>query len=197
MLRTRILSLLPAALASVLFTLGCLGTLHSNGDAERIAGAAEGAIPLPLRETRPHWFLRQETGWVGAHRMRFGGEGDDEGFAFVRVALFTDPASATSALARITPEYMRSLWEDRVGALPRLVAFPVTIPGDEVMIAEYPLRASPVGDDPDMELIVQVIALRVGRVIVVIESIGTPRESLAPVAASLVAAARAFGAAAP
>lgn len=193
----RSLSLVLLALTPALLSIACLGTLQRNQDAEAISDAAEGAWRLPLRETRPHWFLRQEPGWLGAHRMRFGGEGDDEGFAFVRIAVFTDAAAAGSALARITPEYMHALWHSRMDALPRAVSFPVTIPGDHVIVTEYPLRPSPTDEEQVQELIVQLIALRAGRVVLVIESIGTPREDLAPVADRLVRAARGLGASAP
>jgi hypothetical protein len=188
----RLILLALAALAPSFLSTGCLGTLHHSRDAEEISGAAADVLPTPLRETRPHWFLRQEAGWLGAHRTRFGGEGDDEGFTIVRVALFTDAAAASAALARITPQYMHALWHSRMALLPQPVSFPVAISGDEVSVAEYPLRLSP-GEERTEELIVQVVSLRAGRAVLVVESIGVPREGLAPVVDRLVRAAHRAG----
>lgn len=193
------LRLLPLTLmlAPAILALGCLGTLQRSEEAAGIAGVAAGALRLPIQESRPHWFLRQEAGWLGAHRIRFGGRAEDEGLTVVRAAVFTDESSASAALARITPAYTYALWHSRMEAPPRTVPFPVSIPGDEVRITEYQPRLSPEETEQGLQLSVQLISLRAGRVVVVIESIGVPREKLAPVTERLVEAARALGASEP
>lgn len=186
----RAMAILGAALALAL--TGCLGTLRHERDAERVAQAAGTALELPAHDARPHWLLRQEPGWLGAHRVAFGGREMDRASTVVRTAVFADAAAASAALARLTPVYAHTLWPRRMREEPRVVAYPFAIPGDEVRTMEYPLRTAP-EDDPGEELIVQLVALRTGRTVAVIESIGVPAEELPPVAAALVAAAQAQG----
>jgi hypothetical protein len=195
MTRHRAIALAPVLIA--LISIGCLGTLQRSPDAAGIAESAGAALPLPVRESQPHWFLRQQDGWEAAHRTRYGGEGDDEGFTIIRVALFTGVQTASAAFARMTPQYAYTLWPSRMASVPYPVTFPVTIPGDEVSITEYPLLISPGEPQPEEELIVQLITIRSGRTVIGIESIGVPREDLAPVANLLVGAARRFEGSAP
>lgn len=166
---------------------GCLDVLAEDQETERIAGAAESALPIPLRSSERHWFMRQQPGSVGAHLDTFGGE-PGEPLTTVRVARFRDIASARAGFAWMTPEHTYRLWGSRMAAVPRAVRYQFTFPGDEVRTLEYRPPLPP--NDPNQGLVVQLISLRAGKFVIVIESIGVPREQLAAVAAALVRAVR-------
>jgi hypothetical protein len=177
---------------AVLITLamllaGCLDVLAEDQETERIAGAAESALPIPLRSSERHWFMRQQSGFVGAHLDTYGGHAG-EPLTTVRVARFRDIATARAGFAWMTPEHAYRLWGSRMAAVPRPVHYQFTLPGDEVRTLEYRPPLPP--NDPNQGLVVQLISLRAGKFVIVIESIGVPREQLPAVAAALVRAVR-------
>jgi len=178
---------LAVLLVLAMLLAGCLDVLADDQETERIAGAAEPALPMPLRSSERHWFLRQQPGFVGAHLATYGGNAG-EALTTVRVARFHDIATARAGFAWITPEHAYRLWGSRMAAPPRTARYPFTFPGDEVRTLEYrpPLPAG----DPDQGLVVQLISLRAGKFVIVIESIGVPQEQLPAVAAALVRAVR-------
>jgi hypothetical protein len=157
--------------------------------AEAVALAPASTLNLPVRDSRPYWLLRRQPGWVGAHKVIFGGAASDRGRTIIRVARFRDEASAKLAAARLTPTYMQRLWPAEMQTAPQPVAFPVPLPDDTVLVTEYGLRLPP-REAPPETVLVQLIVLRVGRIVIVIDSVGVPRAELAPVAEALVRAVR-------
>jgi hypothetical protein len=172
---------------AALLLAGCLDVLAEDHETERIAVAAASALPVPLRSSDRHWFLRQQPGSIGAHLATYGG-GEGEPLTTVRVARFRDIVSARGAFAWLTPEHAFRLWGSRMGAVPRAVRHGFAIPGDEIRTLEYRPPLPPGG--PDLGLTVQLISFRAGKFLIVIESIGVPRDQLSAVAAALVRAAR-------
>lgn len=173
--------------AAALHQGGCLGVLTEDRVAARIAMAAAPALPMPSRDSRPHWLLRQAPGWQGAHRTSYGGAAG-EALTVVRVARFRDIGTAQTAFVHLTADAAYRLWGQRMAAAPAVVRYPFAIPGDAVQTMEYRPRLAP--DAPDQGFIVQLIVLRTGATVIVLESIGVPRDQLPSVAAALVAAAR-------
>jgi len=190
------ISVIPRRLTLLLLTAlafagsACLGTLPGSEDAGTVALAPRDALRLPLRENNPHWLLRQEPGWQEAYWATFGGGYGDRALTTIRVALFADAAHATAGFARLTPAHFYRLWQDRMTGEPRTVTFPTRLPGDQVAITEYTPVGSPEDGSGAPLLAVQLIVVRSGRAVIVIESIGIPREHLAPVTHALVNAAR-------
>ena len=178
---------LAVLLVFAILLAGCLDVLADDQETERIAGAAESALPIPLRSSERHWFLRQQPGFIGAHLATYGGAAG-EALTTVRVARFRDIADARAGFAWMTPEHAYRLWGHRMAAPPRTVRYQFTFPGDEVRTLEY--RPPPPPGDPNLELVVQLIGLRAGKFVIVIESIGVPREQLPAVATALVRAVR-------
>lgn len=173
-----------------LLRAGGLTVLPHDREAARIAEAATLALPVPHRTSRPYWLLRQQPGWLGAHRTDFGGATEDGAVMVIQVARFTDTAAAQAAFAQLTPEYLYQLWRGRMTERPALVSDPVALVGDETMTTEYRPRPSPQEAGPPVPLVVQLILLRTGPTVIVIESLGVPRDHLPPLAAALVSAAQ-------
>ncbi len=169
---------------------GCLGTLRQHPDAASLARAPEDLLDVPNRVDRPSWLLRRKPGWVGAHEVEYGGTASDHARTVIQAVVFVDTATAAEAYARLTPEYLRRLRGERMDALPKTAAPSVPIPADEIAITEYPLKMAPEDPDAGKEMIVQLITLRAGRTVVVIDSIGYSYEDLAPAVAELVRAGR-------
>jgi hypothetical protein len=178
---------LAVLLVLAVLLAGCLDVLADDQETERIAGAAESALPIPLRSSERHWFLRQQPGSVGAHLATYGGDAG-EALATVRVARFHDIATARAGFVWMSPEHAYRLWGSRMAAPPRPARYQFTIPGDEVRTLEYRPPLPP--GDPNQGLVVQLITLRAGKFVIVIESIGVSREQLSAVAAALVRAVR-------
>jgi hypothetical protein len=174
-------------LSAALLLVGCLDVLAEDEATARIADSAATALPMPPRSSESHWFLRQQPDWVGAHLTTYGG-GAAEPLTTVRVARFRSAAAAQAAFAWLTPEHTHRLWGHRMAAPPRIVRYPFTIPGDQVRTTEYRPPMPP--DEPDQGLIVQLITIRTGNVVIVIESIGVAPNHLPAVAAALVRAVR-------
>jgi hypothetical protein len=183
------LGVLLAGLA--LLTAGCLDALERDRVVAGIAEAAAPALPVPLRKSRPYWFLRQEPGWVSAHQAEFGGSADDQALAVIRVARFADIATAQDAFARITPAYLYRLWHSQMIAAPTIVAYPLNVAGVEVETFEYRPRRSPGEIEPT--LTVELIIVRSDRMVIAVESLGVPRDKLRSIVAPLVAAVRDAG----
>jgi hypothetical protein len=169
--------------------VGCLGTLNSDPRAEEIAVVPEAELTLPLHDSHRHWLLRGESGWCGAHEVRFGGNPDDAGIAGVRVAVLRDEEAAIRAYARLTsPAYLYSILRDRMINLPRPVEYPEHLDGDEVAVTEYDVRL-PLVLSPEITLIGQITTVRAGRAVFLIESIGVHPPQLVPAVRELVRAA--------
>lgn len=185
---------LAAALlgAAALLCGGCLGTLRHDPTAEAITLAPRDALDLPLRDSRTYWLLRSQPGWVSAHETKFGGEEDDPGVATIRAVIFRDVAAAAHGFARLTPDYLFLLLRDRMTWRPRPSAYPVLLPGDEVAVTEYGVRLPP-ELAPHVTLTGQITAVRAGRVVLLIESIGVDPEQLVPAVAELTRAAYGVG----
>jgi hypothetical protein len=180
---------LPGVVAAALALLlaGCLGVLTQDPRAARVVESAGPALPAPLRDSRPHWFLRQEDGWLGAHRAVFGGA-PDEPVTIVRVARFRSAEVARAAFERLTPAYAFRLWGRRMAAEPAEVRYPHAFPGDAVRTLDYRPPRAP--DEEDPGLTVQLVILRVDETVIVIESAGVPAEQLPAVARAMIAALR-------
>ncbi|MGD9892574.1 MAG: hypothetical protein AB7R89_19240 [Dehalococcoidia bacterium] len=174
-------------LMAAMLLAGCLDVLAEDHETERIADAAAPALPIPLRSSDRHWFLRQQPGFIGAHLTTYGG-GPGEALTTIRVARFRDVASARAGFARLTPDLFYRLWGSRMAAAPRSVRSRFPFLGDEIRELEYQPPPSP--GSPDLGLTVQLISLRSGTFVLVIESIGVPRDQLPAVAAALVRAVR-------
>jgi hypothetical protein len=174
--------LLLAAVAS-----GCLGTLAADRSAESLALTPSDELALPLHESHSHWLLRGESGWCGAEEVRFGGDPDDPAVATVRSVVLRDHDAAVRGFARLTPAYLHSLLRGRMNAIPRPMAYPEPLDGDDVSVFEYDVRL-PLIYSPDFVLIGQLTAVRAGRAVFLIESIGVPPERLVPAVRELVRA---------
>ena len=174
--------------AAALLWGGCLGTLRHDPAAEAITLAPHEVLDLPLHERRTYWLLRSQPGWVSAHEVKFGGEEGDPGVATIRAAIFRDADAAGRAFARLTPEYLYLLLRDRMSWAPRPFAYPVPLPGDEVAVTEYGVRLPP-ELTPHVTLVGQMTAVRAGRVVILVESIGVPPEQLVPAIEALTEAA--------
>ncbi len=175
--------LVLAALAAC----GCLGVLERDRGAEAIAFAPREPLDLPARESRPYWLLRTEAGWAGAHEVRFGGNLSDPAVAVVRAVRFRDEDAAARAFARLTPAYLYLVFRDRMTWEPRLFDYPEPLPGDAVTVWEYGVRLP--SEQHDAELIGQMTAVRAGRVVLLVESIGVTPDHLVPAVEQLVQAA--------
>ena len=178
---------LAVLLVLAVLVAGCLDVLADDQETERIAGAAESALPVPLRSSERHWFLRQQPGFVGAQLATYGGDAG-EALTTVRVARFRDIATARAGFAWMTPDHAYRLWGNRMAAPPRPARYQFAFTGDEVRTLEYRPPLPP--GDPNQGLVVQLISLRAGKFVIVIESIGVPREQLPAVVAALVRAVR-------
>ena len=151
--------------------------------------APRDVIDLPLHESRPYWLLRSQPGWLSAHEVRYGGDPEDPAVATIRAVRFRDDESAGRAFAHLTPSYLHLLLRDRMTHAPRPFEYPVPLPGDEVAVYEYGVRL-PAEIAREVQLSGQMTAVRAGRVVLLIESIGVPPEQLVPTVESLVNAAR-------
>jgi hypothetical protein len=174
--------LLLAALAA-----GCLGTLAADRSAESLALTPSDELALPLHENHSHWLLRGESGWCGAKEARFGGDPADPAVATVRSVVLRDQDAAARGFARLTPGYLYSLLRGRMSAIPRPMAYPEPLDGDDVSVFEYDVRL-PLIYSPDFVLIGQLTAVRAGRAVFLIESIGVAQERLVPAVRELVRA---------
>ena len=167
---------------------GCLGTVRRDQVAEGIALAPRTVIDLPMQESRPYWLLRSQPGWLGAHEAQFGGGADDPGVATVRAARFRDVESATNAFAHLTADYIHLLLRDRVKSTLSPFPYPAPLPGDEAAVMAYDVRLPP-EVPPDVTIIGQLTAIRAGRVVLFIESIGIPPQQLVSAIAAATSAA--------
>ena len=185
------LLLVPILLAA-LFTGGCLGTLPHDAAAEQIVRAPAAVLALPLHESDRHWLLRGADGWCGAHEVRLGGDPADPAVATIRAVRFEDSADAQRAFARLTPAYLFRVLRDRMVWAPRPRAFPVAARGDEMQVMDYGVRLPP-DIPPEFTLAGQLVALRVGSVVLLVETIGVWPEQLGEALDALVGAATTFG----
>lgn len=171
----------------------CLGALPHDAAMERVASAPRQALALPQYESRPYWLLRAQSGWVSGHEIRFGGDPGDGAIAVVRTVRFRDDATAASAWARLTPDYLNLLLRDRVTWAPRPFAYPGQLAGDQVSTLLYGVRLPPEMAATGMELTGQLTAIRTGRVVLLIESIGVTPDRLIPAVEALTRAAGDMG----
>jgi hypothetical protein len=181
-------------LASVLVSLSalaaaaCLGSLPHEPDADRLVDAVAEPMTLPERESLPHWLLRSAPGWQGAHKRSLGGNAQDGAAAVVRVALFSDAAAAHNAFTMLTPPRLYHVFRHRLAAQPTPVPQPTALAGDEVQAFQYAVRGS--FREPPPDLPVDMVAVRAGRAVLLVDSIGLPPARLqAAVAAFATGAA--------
>ena len=120
---------------------GCLGRLRHDRPTAQLARAPAASLPLPLREMRPHWLLREEPGWVGAHRVRFGGDPTDDDVLVIRAARFRDVATAQTPYARLTPAYCYRVFRHLMRAVV-LVLESIGIPPEQLVPAVAQLSAA-------------------------------------------------------
>lgn len=172
----------------MMLSAGCLGTLRADPAVEAIARVPEAELSLAPREDHRHWFLRGESGWCGAHELRYGGDPSDPAVDTVRAVLFKSDNQAQRAFDRLTPKYLLSLLRGRMNDVPRPTEYPEPIPGDAARVMEYDVRLT-VANSPDITLYGQLTAVRAGRVVILMESIGVPPEQLVPAIREMVRAA--------
>ncbi len=171
---------------------GCLGTLRHDPATQALALTAGTPLDLPLRESRPYWLLRSQPGWISAFEAGFGGEPGDGGIAVVRTVLFRDVSAARRAFGRLTPEYLFLLLGDHMQRRPEPWPYPADLPGDEVTTATYDTLVSP-GEKEPIHITGQLVAVRSGRVVVLIDSVGVQPEQLISTLDTLSRAARGMG----
>lgn len=173
--------------ATVLGT-ACLGTLAADPRAESVAMAPQSEFGLPARDSRRHWLLRGESGWCGGHEVRYGGDPDDGGIASVRVVLFQEIEDAVAAFNRLTPHYLYNMLRGRILDEPQPIVYEQELAGDAVAVHQYEVRL-PLVDAPDATLIGLLTAVRSGRAVILVESIGVQPDHLVPAVRELVRAA--------
>ncbi len=174
-------------LTAVLGT-ACLGTLAADPRAESVAMAPQSEFGLPARDNRRHWLLRGESGWCGGHEVRYGGDPDDGGIASVRVVLFQEIEAAVAAFNRLTPNYLYNMLRGRILDEPQPIDYEQELAGDAVAVHQYEVRL-PLVDAPDATLIGLLTAVRSGRSVILVESIGVQPDHLVPAVRELVRAA--------
>ncbi len=181
---------LSLLIAGMLFTNGCLGTLVEDRSADLIAGAAQSVLDMPIRASRPYWLLRQQPNWISTQQIDFGGAALDRGRTSVYVVRFRTTPAAVAAFQRLTPDYFYRLWAERMREAPRPMTDPPLPPVEQALSLEYrpplPRNESDTADDA----VAQLIALRSGAIVLVIDSIGVDRQHLASAATELIKAAR-------
>jgi hypothetical protein len=180
----------PAALLALaaLLCAGCLGTLRRDPAAAAAADAPAASLGLPRRDGRPYWLLRSQSGWESAYEVRFGGDTQDPAMAVVRVVRFRTADAAARAFARLTPDYLYTVYRDRMAGPPRPFDYPAPLPGDEVSVTLYPVLLPPGAGDP---IYGQLTALRAGAAVLLVDSIGVhPPQLVAALEALVRAAAR-------
>ena len=178
-------------LSAGLFLTGCLGTLPNDPVTRDLVLTPRAAVDLPLHETHRHWLFRDLPRWCGAAEARFGGDPQDRAVVTIRAARFRDATAAMRSYERLTPEYLAIAFRDRIAGGPRAIDYPVALPGD-AKVSEYDVRL-PAEIATQVHIVGQYIAVRVGRVVLLTESIGLAPEELAPVVETLVAAAQELG----
>ena len=176
--------------AGLLLT-GCLGTLPNDPVTRDLVLTPRTVVDLPLHEIHRHWLFRDLPRWCGAAEARFGGDPQDRAVVTVRAAQFRDATAAMRSYERLTPEYLAIAFRDRIAGGPRAIDYPVALPGD-AKVSEYDVRL-PAEIATQVHIVGQYIAVRVGRVVLLTESIGLAPEELAPVVETLVAAAQELG----
>lgn len=181
-------------LAVALLAGGCLGVLTRDRAAEAIALAPREPLDLPVRDSRPYWLLRTQAGWAGAHEIRFGGNPSDPAVAAVRAVRFDDESAAAGAFAHLTPAYLYLVFRDRMTGEPHPFEYPQPLAGDTVAVWLYGVRLP--AEQHDTELLGQLTAVRAGRVVLLIDSIGVAPDRLVPAVSRLVQTAGRIGAAA-
>jgi len=179
-----------AAVAALLLlcATSCLGTLTESQDAQLVAETPGDELDLPLHDSGKHWLLRGESGWCGAHEALFGGDPHDAAVATVRAAVMRDVDAAARGFERLTGTYIYSLLRSRMNDVPEPVEYPDPLDGDDITVLRYPVRLPPVYA-PEFVLMGQMTAVRAGRVVLMIESIGVRPEHLVPAVRELVRAA--------
>jgi hypothetical protein len=183
-----LLWLLGVLTPSLTLLLGaCLAGLERDPTVVGIAIAAAPVLPVPLRMGGPHWLLRQEPGWVSAYAAEYGGQAEDPALTVIRVARFTDVAAVQAAFGQLTPTTLYRLWQSQMVSVPTVVAAPSTVAGAAVLWLEYQPRPHP--GEAATGFTVQLLLRHSGCTVIVIESLGVPRDQLPTVAAALVDAA--------
>ncbi|MGD9891555.1 MAG: hypothetical protein AB7R89_19940 [Dehalococcoidia bacterium] len=180
--------LLVLMLIAAAMSVACLGTLPADPRAEGVALAPQSEFGLPARDSRRHWLLRGESNWCGGHEVRYGGEPDDGGIASVRVVLFQDIDAAVAAFNRLTPGYLYNMLRGRILAEPQPITYGQELAGDAVSVHQYEVRL-PLVDAPDATLLGLLTAVRSGRAVILVESIGVQPDHLVPAVRELVRAA--------
>ncbi len=172
---------------TALAATGCLGRLHRSATAAEISLAPAAPLALPIHEHRPHWLFRGAPGWLGAHRVRFGGDPADPAVTIVRTALFRDEREARAAFARLTPAYLHRILRHRMVDAPTVTAYPAALAGDEVQVLAFPALLP--ADEREDALVGQLTTIRAGRTVLILESISVPPAQLVAAIAALTAAA--------
>ena len=180
--------LVALAGAIILLSAGCLAPGRRDSPAAAIALSARDALELPVRQQRAHWLLREASGWTDTRLVAYGGDTNDPGTALVYAAYFRSADAAARARARLTASYLHGLWHERMTGEPQPADYPEPLPGDQVAVLAYPARLPP--EWRGSEMFGQLTAVRAGRVVFLIDSVGVTPDRFVPAVTALVDAAR-------
>jgi hypothetical protein len=175
-------------LGFLVLAAACADRTESDAAAAAITAAPEAALERPAREGRRYWLLLGAEGWCGSHLTRFGGEPEDPGVAIVRVARFDDADSAMRAFARLDPDYLYRIFQVKMLRPPQFVLYPEPIPGDQSFAISYDARL-PFELPAGTAIEGQMIAVRAGAFVTLIENIGVAPEQIVAAVGQIVEAA--------
>ena len=174
--------ILAAALAA-----GCGSVPTSDPTARLMARTAGTPLDLPVRESYNIWLLSSERGWQSAHLIRFGGEPGDGAAATVRAIVFQWEDDAARTFGRITPAWLYRTFRSSMLDVPQPLEYPAVLAGDEQLVTLYGVRLPP--EFEDQALSGQMTAVRSGRAIFLVDSVGVTPERLSPAVEALTLAA--------
>src|SRR5215207_4770107 len=184
----------PAVIALALLLAGtalaCADRTSSDPAAAAVSAAPVQALGRATRESRRYWLLLGARGWCGSHMTRYGGDAEDPGVAVVRVARFRDGRAAAAAFASLDPASLYRIFKVKMLRPPEYARYPEPLPGDESFVISYDARL-PFELPAGVVIEGQMIAMRSGPFVALIENVGVPPEQIAPAVAGIVQTAEA------
>lgn len=181
------LTLLVLALVPV---VACLGTLPNDRQTRIVVGAPHHVLEdasMRIRSYRVYWLLRPEDGWRGSYEVRYGGDPGDPGIMLARSVRFATEEDAARGYARLTPAYIYSALRDDMAGPGYAFDYPERLPGDSTTAWLYPVQVP--AEEEASGLMGQFTALRAGRFVMLVQSIGIDPPVLVPAIQAMVDAA--------
>ena len=184
------LALLGPLVVVMALAASCLGALPNDRQARIVAGAPHDVLEkasVRVRSARVYWLLRSEGGWRGSYEARYGGDAGDPGLMLARSVRFATEEDAARGYARLTPAYIYSALRDDMAGPGYAFDYPGQLPGDAATAWLYPVQLP--AEEEASELMGQFTALRAGRFVMLVQSIGIDPPVLIPAIQAMVDAA--------